>query len=94
MSSADADRLALGPAAVFRITRAAALLPFDEKAGVAWLRARSLVRRVEVPHGDTLRTVEVVVWADVLAELRGERTTRKPTRARGGNVPWLDPDEP
>ncbi|HYD02599.1 MAG TPA: hypothetical protein VEB22_15335 [Phycisphaerales bacterium] len=97
MSAADADRLALGAAAVLRPSRAAELLPWDSAEALRWLRTLGLVRRVVVPGESDAegRTLEVVVWGDVLAALRGERQPTAPAtagRRSRGSVPYADPD--
>lgn len=75
-------RVVLGPAAVLPVAEAVERLPWREAEARAWLVARGLVRaRPDLPG-------PVVVWADVLDELRlpiapAPEETRRTLR-RGG----------
>ena len=60
-SDRHADRLALGPGAVFPVSKAAELLPVADGKARAWLRGHGLTT--------DLCGREVVVWAEVLATL-------------------------
>lgn len=96
MTTARDDRLALGAAAVVRPTVAARWLGLDRRDGVAWLRARGLVRSIGVPTpaGD-VRVVERVVWGDVLEAVRGTDSVPSGYRVAaptGGSLAWLDPE--
>lgn len=64
MSGRTALRCALGDAAVFGEAEAASLLPVRDAVARAWLRDNGLVRT----HPALGR---IVVWADVLREIRG-----------------------
>jgi len=71
-SDRHADRLALGPGAVFPVSKAAELLPVADTKARAWLRARGLT--------SDLCGREVVVWAEVLAVLATESPAVPPAR--------------
>lgn len=71
------ERLTLGEGAVLGVTRAARLLGF--RGADAWLRQRKLVRTIVTPDG---RTVERVVWRQVLAALEGEEERRQERQTR------------
>lgn len=71
-SDRHADRLALGPAAVFPVSKAAELLPVSDSRARQWLRANGLT--------SDLCGREVVVWAEVLAALAAEPLDPIPTR--------------
>lgn len=64
-SERQAARLALGADGIVSEATAVELLPFSDAASRTWLRDRGLVR--EIP---TLG--RCVIWADVLAAIRGE----------------------
>ena len=59
------------------VTRAARLLGF--RGADAWLREAGLVRTITAPDG---RTVERVVWRQVLATLEGEEERRQERQTR------------
>jgi hypothetical protein len=100
VSAAD-DRKALGAAAVVRPSVAAAWLPFGDAASLRWLEDHGLIITTEVVNeAGKLMPRQVVIWGDVLDELRGLRSARPPapqpqasqSRQRG-SVAWLDPSE-
>lgn len=66
---------------------AAEWLPMGRAVAMAFLRSHGLIRTVSVPDGRKQRSVEVVVWGDVLDAIRGIRATvRAP-------LPYIDPED-
>lgn len=70
-------RLALGPAALMSLSEAAKLIPMSDSEARAWLRDEGLVR--------DLRGRSVVIWGDVLDQLR--RVPLKQTSPRRRSTP-------
>lgn len=78
------ERLTVAEGAVVTVTRAARLLGF--RGADAWLRQRGLVRTIAAPDG---RTVERVVWRQVLQALEGEQERREEAKHRRVVAPPL-----
>lgn len=93
--SAAEDRRSLGAAAVVRPTVAAEWLPMADDDALEWMRNRGLIRTMSVPdrRGGGVRTIEVVVWAEVLDEIMGRRVVPAPAKRKVGRLPYVDPEE-
>lgn len=70
----SAARRQLGAAAILSVAEAARLLPIRESDAAMWLVTNKLIRDLDGRR--------VVLWADVVARIRGDEGQPSPPRAR------------